>query len=142
MSLQNAKRRVLRNLWTSTLLGFIGTFVAAFAVRFTAYAWLLLPYGIDDPFAPLFAIIRNSFWIFLALVAISLFRPGRVRTEALPAFLLNVQVLVGEIISVFLFSAWHSLALPGEQSIPVLLYLTSAGQVVAYLGRKQLFPES
>jgi hypothetical protein len=135
MNLQTAKQQLLRNVCWSTLFGFLATFAAAFVARFWAPAWLLLPYGIDDPFAPLLAVIWNSLWILATLVVSSLFRKEDASTCALPIFELNLQVFGGEVVFVFLVAAWHNLKWRGEQSVAVPLILTAVGQLFAYLVR-------
>ena len=138
MSLLNARRMFLRNLCLSGLFGFIGTSAAAFAARFWPPALTFLPYGVDDPFAPLFAVIRNSFWILIALTTVSTFRSDQpARSSALPIFLLSVQVFAGEIVFIVFADVWHHL-LPRENSAVVILCLTAVGQVTAYLARKSL----
>jgi hypothetical protein len=135
MSLRTAKRQLLRNICWATLFGFLVTAMGAFAARWWVRAWLLLPYGIDDPFAPLFAIIRNSFWVLIALVVFSLFRNEGSPTAALPIFKLNAQIFAGEVFYVLLAVAWHHLGWPGERSAIVVLGLTTIGQLIAYLAR-------
>jgi hypothetical protein len=98
-----------------------------------------MPYGLDDPAAAVFYIVRNSFWIFLVLLAVSFLtseQGGSV--EALPMFLLNVQVFAGETIFIFLAVGWHGLGMPNEDSAIVVLSLTFAGQILAYFARKKL----
>ena len=138
MGLQAAKRLFLRNLWWSTLLGFAVTFAAAFAARYSTRASVLLPYGIDDPFAPLFAVIRNSFLILVVLVVVSMFRGRQNARTAWPIFLVNLQVLGGMIIFVLLGTMWHHFRLPEENSASTVLGLAFAGQLLAYVGRVKL----
>jgi len=139
MGFHAARRRFARNVWWSTLVGFAITLAAGFATRYSARAGFLLPYGVDDPFAPLFAIIRNSFWILVILVVVSMFRDeGSAPVAALPVFFLNLQVFGGEVIFVLLAAVWHRLGLPGESSALVVLMLSLAGQLLAYIVRLKL----
>ena len=139
MGHQAARRLFLRNLWWSTLFGFAVTFAGAFAARYSTRALLLLPYGIDDPFAPLFAVIRNSFWILVVLVVVSMFRSRQnAPTAAWPIFLVNLQVFSGMIIFVLLATMWHHFRLPDESSASTLLGLAFTGQLLAHVGRVKL----
>jgi len=108
---------------------------------------MLLRYGIDDPFGPLANVISNSFWIFVALCIINIFRRSEsVRTEALSAFLLTVQLYVGEVFTIVLAGSWHSFllhrlttGLPSVGAIEVIIEIL-LGQALAYAVRRTLFP--
>lgn len=139
MGFQLVKKRFPRNLWWSTLLGLGVTFLAAFAARYSVRARFLLPYGIDDPFAPLFAIIRNSFWILIIIVTISVFRKrDDDPPPALPVFVLNLQALGGLVVFVLSAALWHHYSFPAEESAPVVFGLAFVGQVLAYFARTKL----
>jgi len=96
-----------------------------------------LPFGVDDPFAPIANVVRNSFWIGVALVVLSVFRdPGRMKNDALPILALSIQVFAGEVLFVTLAAFWHAVHLPHENSASVLLLVTFLGQLLAYTLRK------
>jgi hypothetical protein len=145
MSLPIFRQQLARNLWLSALLGFVFTMLSAFAARFDSRA-LLVWFGDEDPFGPLFSVAVNSFWIFVVLCLTSLLRRSQPRhSKAVPIFLLLVQVLTGEFLSILLAGVWQSVHLGHwtNNLEPVgttrLLVLTLAGQASAYWGMRLLF---
>jgi hypothetical protein len=122
--------------------------LAAFATRFEPRASLLVWFGHEDTLGPLFSVVGNSFWIFVLLCLGSLLRRSQPRrTEAFPIFLLLVQVLAGMFFSILLVGIWESVRLGHwtNNLEPVrtaeLLVQITAGQALAYWGRKLLFRE-
>lgn len=137
MGVRAVAKQFPRNIFLAALIGFICTMVGAFLTRYCRWTLFRLPYGVDDPFGPIANIIRNSFWIGVVLVVCSAFcDPRRMKNDALPILFLNIQVFVGLALFVALASAWHSVRLPGEDTVLVLLLLTFLGQASAYLLEK------
>jgi hypothetical protein len=137
MTIRAAVRQLPRNFFLAGFVGFILTLLAAFLARYWRWPWSFLPYGIDDPFGPFMNIMRNAFWVFTVLVLMSVFRnPLTINTNAAPILFLNIQMFIGEVFTALLFSAWRSTHLPWEGSALVLLAMTLAGQLLAYVGRK------
>jgi hypothetical protein len=139
------RRQFPRNLCLGILVGLMGTFVAAFAARYTAIALILLPYGIDAPFGPLANVIRNSFLAFILLCAASIVhRESSGKTSALPILLLTLQVAFGLFATILLDGFWQSIG-HGRwmndlkpESAPVVLVFALLGQLVAYGGRRAI----
>lgn len=102
-------------------------------MRYSGVGHIFLPYGFDDPFAPLANIIRNSLWVAVVLVTCSLFRdPNEMTYDAVPILFLTIQVFVGEVLMLALSAGWHSIRLPYEGTSLILLLLTLSGQMSAY----------
>ena len=145
MSLLAFRQQLARNLWLSALAGFVFTMLSAFAARFDRRVSLVW-FSDEDPFGPLFSVAVNSFWILVVLCLTSLLRRSQPRhTKAVSIFLLLIQVLAGEFLSILLAGVWQSVHLGHwtnnlePMGMTRLLVLTLAGQVSAHWGRKLLF---